>query len=142
MHLYANNVIRLLAVVCLLLQTVKCQVSTSKLGCTFGDDKNIYNIDLVAGQQNLPCPSTEAKAQLALSTDVKSDQVYKSARQLQQLADQLTDRNVQLWDKIELLKNELKQAQAELAKQHTGQYHLNQISIMLHQVAFHICDHL
>ena len=52
-----------LSVLYILYGTVSSQKTPVGLGCTFSDHEHVYNVELVPGEHELPCPDTKALKQ-------------------------------------------------------------------------------
>ncbi len=96
------------------------QFTQPKSGCTFLDDTNVFNIEILKGNHESACPtSQDINDQFKVTENKLSETIYE-VMQLQTKVLKLMDTNVNLTAEVHRLHDELRATQYALQTQQTG----------------------
>ena len=110
-----------------------------KGGCSFLDDQNVYNIELMRGTHQAPCPSLNSLNDDFKQTEDKiSETAYELSRIQTRIVD-LLDLNNQLTAQVHNVQDELRATLYSLKSGDVGQYRYNGPSIYLISIILTNC---
>ena len=105
-----------------------------KGGCSFLDDQNVYNIELMRGTHQAPCPSLNSLNDDFKQTEDKiSETAYELSRIQTRIVD-LLDLNNQLTAQVHNVQDELRATLYSLKSGDVGEYRYNGPSMLLIRV--------
>ena len=96
------------------------QLTRPKSGCTFLDDKNVFNIEVLKGNHDAACPTSEDINDRFKSTENKLAETTYEVMNLQTKVLKLMDTNVNLTLEIQKLHDELRATQYALKSKGSG----------------------
>lgn len=105
-----------------------------KGGCSFLDDQNVYNIELMKGTHQAPCPSLNSLNDDFKQTEDKiSETAYELSRIQTRIVD-LLDLNNQLTAQVHNVQDELRATLYSLKSGDVGEYRYNETTMLLSSI--------